>query len=184
MRIEDNLGGIQFQCVKSSRQRDWKLTDSLAKQISALAKQDAQKAIYMDKDYIKLQNAELAKVAPNREELKAKATMAINQTGGNRVNNDYDEEEDLVTILLGLPYKAKFEAGSHGNYIHIFDENGDQILSYTPFSGWHSWPTKEEQMAGRTMTDYYHSEYCAARKNCTINNELGEMPRASFDVRA
>ena len=38
------------------------------------------------------------------------------------------------------------QAGSHGNYIHIFDENVNQILSYTPFSGWHSWPTKEEQI--------------------------------------
>ncbi|MBE5901454.1 MAG: hypothetical protein E7280_06060 [Lachnospiraceae bacterium] len=168
MKIANNMGGIQFQYVKNTtgKKQKWKMTEELTDKVKMLAKQDAysDNPVYMGEGYLKLLDGERAKVAPNRELIKSKVTMMLNQVRTEQDCENEEEELDLLSLLLGLPYTAKVDGISFGKCIHIFDENGDEILCYTPTSGWHEWPTKEEQVLDQVMTKTYYMEYCEARQ--------------------
>lgn len=105
----------------------------MADKIKELAKADASQTEYMGKEYHNLLQNELAKVAPNRVAAMAKATAMMNsQNSGNVKNYKIMREagDKQLRMLLGLPYKAKFEGGPIGTGAHICDENGDELLTY------------------------------------------------------
>ena len=170
--------------------KKWSLTDSLADKIKELAKADALQTEYMGTEYHNLLQNEVSKVAPNRAAAMARATAMMNfQNSENAANEKImrDADEKYLRMLLGLPYKAKFEGGPMGTGAHIYDENGDEILTYTPNVGWQQRSSKEEKQVYSAMKSTYYEAYHEARKSMTDNSAVSsrsEIKSEGFDMKA
>lgn len=166
----------------------WELSEDLAKSIIELARKDAAENVYMGNEYRALVDAEIAKVAPDREALKAKATAAIKS--GNIGKMPKDELYDRWVILLfGTPYGVEGDSMGLGDAIHIYDENGDEILTYSGGVGWHMKPTQSETKIWQTTTKIYYEAYRNERNiiknNLETNDEFQYMEAEnSFEVKA
>ncbi len=153
-------------------------SESLKETIVALAKEDAANAVYMGDQFRTLRMREVEKVAPNRAAAMAKATAIMNSEN-NEENNAESlkkmEEADYkwIRMLLGLPYKAQFETGPLGTGAHVFDENGDEIATYTPQVGWQTRSSKTENTKSDELKFIYYDAYIEARqamKNGVVSN--------------
>lgn len=176
----------QNNYVNNSSKSKWSLTDSLAEKIKELAKYDASQTEYMGTDYHNLLRNELSKVAPNRDAAIAKATAIMNSKSSENAKNYKimrEADDKHLRMLLGLPYKAKFEDGPMGTGAHIYDENGDEILTYTPNVGWQQRSSKEEKQVYNEMKSTYYEAYHEARKSM---NSVGNDTNISgeFDAKA
>lgn len=136
----------------SCSKEKWKLSNSLKDKISQLAQEDAKDALYMGNKYKALLQNEVAKVAPNRASAMSKVTLMMH-------SNDYVQSSKgmreaghrWICMLMGLPYKAQFEIGPLGAGAHIYDENGDEIATFTPGVGWQTRSSKKETEVYDTM---------------------------------
>ncbi len=181
------VNGINVKYDRSEginrKKNKWKLTDSMSERIKEMARSDAQKSVYMGEAYHNLVRNEASKVAPNRGAAIAQATRLMNQSAAQRARNAkivQEAGEKWLCLLMGLPYKAKFEDGPLGTGAHIFDENGDEILTYTPNVGWHQRSTKEEQEVFDTMRATYYEAFHEARKSSVSE----ENTFGNFDAKA
>ena len=41
------------------------------------------------------------------------------------------DDERWLRLLFGEPYEAKFQSEGTGSAVHVYDGNGDKILTYT-----------------------------------------------------
>lgn len=139
-------------------------SDSLKETIVALAKEDAANTVYMGDQFRTLRRREVEKVAPNRAAAMAKATAIMNSEN-NAESLKKMEEADYkwIRMLLGLPYKAQFETGPLGTGAHVFDENGDEIATYTPQVGWQTRSSKTENSKSDELKFIYYDAYIEAR---------------------
>nr|WP_315022019.1 hypothetical protein [uncultured Aminipila sp.] len=159
-----------------SSKEKWELTDSLKDKITQLAQEDAKDAIYMGKQYKSLLKNEVAKVSPDRAAAMAKATSMMNSNENIESYKEMREaDERLLCMLFHLPYKAKFETGALGTGAHIFDENNDEIATFTPGVGWQTCSSKAEQTVYDSMKFAYYDAYHEAR----IALKAGEKPPTS-----
>lgn len=61
--------------------------------------------------------------------------------------------ERLLCLLFGEPYEARFQSGGAA---HVYDENGDEVLTYTAGVGWHEKESKAEtEVHGALKATYY-----------------------------
>ena len=71
-----------------------------------------------------------------------------------------EADERWLSILFGEPYEAKFQGA--GSAVHVYDGNGDEILTYTAGVGWHEKESKAgTEVHGALKAVYYD----ALRKN-------------------
>ena len=120
---------------KTSSKKEWKLSDSLREKITEYAKEDAAQNVYMGNKFLALRKSEVAKVAPDRAALIGK----LNQNMAD-MKEIREADERWLRILFGEPYEAKFQSGG----VHVYDGNGDEILTYTAGVGWHEKESKAE----------------------------------------
>ncbi|MBA4687358.1 MAG: hypothetical protein H2184_09395 [Candidatus Galacturonibacter soehngenii] len=166
----------------------WKLSDSLKDKITQLAKEDAKDAVYMGNQYKALLQNEVAKVAPNRAAAMAKAISMMNTEEYIQSSKAMREADHRwLCMLMGLPYKAQFEIGSLGTGAHIFDENGDEIATFTPGVGWQTRSSKEETEVYDSMKFAYYDVYHTAREsiknvNAPQMNRNGENIESNSDI--
>ncbi len=108
---------------KASSKKSWKLTDSLREKVTALAREDAARDVYMGNQFLALRKSEVAKVAPDRAALMGKVSQRM-------ADMKQIEEADRrwLCLLFGEPYEARFQSGKAA---HVYDENGDEVLTYT-----------------------------------------------------
>lgn len=67
------------------------------------------------------------------------------------------------------------------NAVHVYDGNGDEILTYTVGVGWHEKETETEVHVA--LKAAYYDTFCAARKE--INSGIAGMEvQGGFDARA
>lgn len=159
-----------------SSKEKWELTNSLKDKVTQLAQEDAKDAVYMGSQYKSLLKNEVKKVSPDRAAAIAKATSMMN-------SDEYIEsykamceaDERWICMLFDLPYKAQFETGALGTGVHIFDENNDEISTFTPGVGWQARSSKEEQTVYDSMKFAYYDAYHEAR----IALKAGDSPTAS-----
>ncbi len=130
------IKNIHLAAGKASSKKEWKLTDSLRGKITALAKEDAAQNVYMGNQFLALRKSEVAKVAPDRAALMGKVNHSM-------ANMKQIEEADRrwLCLLFGEPYEAEFQSGGG---VHVYDENGDEILTYTAGVGWHEKESRAE----------------------------------------
>ena len=158
--------------AKASSKKEWKLTDSLREKVTALAQEDAAQNVYMGNQFLALRKSEVAKVAPDRAALIGRM---------NRVTVDMKQIEEAdrrwLCILFGEPYEAEFQSGGG---VHVYDGNGDEVLTYTAGVGWHEKESKAETEVHGALKAAYYDAYHAARKEINSGMEV----QGGFDARA
>ena len=118
--------------AKPSSKKEWKLSDSLREKITEYAREDAAQNVYMGNKFLALRKSEVAKVAPDRAALMGKLNQEMADMKEIR-----ESDERWLRILFGEPYEAKFQSEGTGSAVHVYDGNGDEILTYTAGVGWH-----------------------------------------------
>ena len=71
----------------------------------------------MGNKFLALRKSEVAKVAPDRAALMEKVDMKTIR----------EANERRLRLLFGEPYEAEFQSGG----VHVYDGNGDEVLTYT-----------------------------------------------------
>ena len=164
------IKGIYPAASKASSRKGWKLTDSLREKITALAREDAAQGVYMGNQFLALRKSEVAKVAPDRAALMGKVSQEMADMKTIR-----EADERRLRLLFGEPYEAKFQSGG----VHVYDGNGDEVLTYTAGVGWHEKESRAETEVHGALKAAYYGAYHAARQE--INGTEGQ---GGFDARA
>ena len=167
--------GIQ-KTGKPSSKKEWKLSDSLREKITKYAKEDAAQNIYMGNKFLALRKSEVSKVAPDRSALMGK----LNQNMAD-MEKIREADERWPRLLFGEPYEAKFQSEGTGSAVHVYDGNGDEILTYTAGVGWHEKESKAETQVHGALKAAYYDAFRAARQE--INAGAVEM-QGGFDARS
>ena len=154
---------------KASSKREWKLSDSLREQIAGYAREDAAQGVYMGNKFLALRKSEVAKVAPDRAALMGKVSQEMADMKTIR-----EADERWLCLLFGEPYEAEFQSGA----VHVYDGNGDEVLTYTAGVGWHERELKAETQVHGALKAAYYDAYHAARQE--IN---GMEMQGGFDAR-
>ncbi len=157
---------------KASSKKEWKLSDSLREQIAEYAREDAAQNVYMGNKFLALRKSEVAKVAPDRAALMGKVSQEMADMKTIR-----EADRRWLCLLFGEPYEAKFP--SEGSAVHVYDGNGDEVLTYTAGVGWHEKESKVETQVHGALKAAYYDAFRAARQE--IN---GMEVQGGFDVRA
>lgn len=170
---------------KTSSKNKWKMPESLKDKIVELANEDAKKNIYMGNEFKCLRKSEVAKVAPDRAALIAKFDQLRN-TG--ELEKIQAKGERWLYVLFGIEYEAEFESVGFGSAIHIYNEDGEEVLTYTGGVGWHEKETKAESAVHSALRFTYFNAYQDAKKglNSTgggIEGECNNITESNFDMK-
>ena len=168
---------------KKSSRKEWKLSDSLREKITEYAREDAAQGVYMGNKFLALRKSEVAKVAPDRAALMGKISQAMSSGNMGDMKKIKEADERWLCILFGEPYEAEFQSQGAGSAVHVYDGNGDEILTYTAGMGWHEKESKAETEVHGALKAAYYDAYHAARQE--INAGVAGMEvQGGFDVRA
>ena len=143
---------------KASSQKEWKLSDSLWEQIAEYASEGVVQNAYMEDQFLALRKSEVAKVTPDRAALMGKVNQKMTDMKEIR-----EADERWLRFLFGEPYEAKFLSEGTGSAVHVYDGNGDEILTYTTGVGWHEKESKVETQVHGALKAAYYDAYHAAR---------------------
>lgn len=180
--------GIQ-KSGKTSSKKDWKLSDSLQEKITEYAREDAAQNVYMGNKFLALRKSEVAKVAPNRAALIGKFNQSMNSGNMGDMKKIQEADKRWLCILFGIPYEAEYQGEGTGSALHIFNEEGEEVLTYTQGVGWHEKETKAETGVHSALKLAYYEAYHDARKalntgtNVEITNE-NVVVQSNFDMKA
>lgn len=134
-------GSSSSSAKKTSEKNKWQLTDSL-KKIVELAKKDAKNNVYMGNKFLALRKSEVAKVAPNRAALIGKFNQSMSSGNMGDMKEIQEADKRWLCILFGIPYEAEYQGEGTGSALHIYNEEGEEVLTYTQGVGWHEKETK------------------------------------------
>ena len=180
--------GIQ-KSGKASSKKDWKLSDSLQEKITEYAREDAAQNVYMGNKFLALRKSEVAKVAPNRAALIGKFNQSMNSGNMGDMKKIQEADKRWLCILFGIPYGAEYQGEGTGSALHIYNEEGEEVLTYTQGVGWHETETKAETGVHSALKLAYYEAYHDARKalntgtNVEITNE-NVVVQSNFDMKA
>ena len=182
-------GSSSISVKKASEKNKWQLTDSLKEKIVELAKKDAKNNIYMGNEFMNLRKAEVAKVAPNRAALIDKFNQSMSSGNMGDMKEIQEADKRWLCILFGIPYEAEYQGEGTGSAIHIYNEGGEEVLTYTQGVGWHEKETKAETDVHSALKSAYYEAYHDARKalnagtNVETTNE-NVVVQSNFDMKA
>ena len=180
--------GIQ-KSGKASSKKDWKLSDSLQEKITEYAREDAVQNVYMGNKFLALRKSEVAKVAPNRAALIGKFNQSMSSGNMGDMKEIQEADKRWLCILFGIPYEAEYQGEGTGSALHIYNEEGEEVLTYTQGVGWHEKETKAETGVHSALKLAYYEAYHDARKalntgtNVEITNE-NVVVQSNFDMKA
>ena len=180
--------GIQ-KSGKASSKKDWKLSDSLQEKITEYAREDAAQNVYMGNKFLALRKSEVAKVAPNRAALIGKFNQSMNSGNMGDMKKIQEADKRWLCILFGIPYEAEYQGEGTGSALHIYNEEGEEVLTYTQGVGWHEKETIAETSVHSALKSAYYEAYHDARKalntgtNVEITNE-NVVVQSNFDMKA
>ena len=143
----------------------WELSGAAREQILQYAREDAARGVYMGEGFLSLRRQEVAKAGPDRAALMARL-------GGTAAPGDPEimekiKEGDEMWLRLWFGGEVRLErqgSGGIGSAVHVFDENGDEILTYTAGVGWHQKESRAETEAHSVLKSVYYEAYHAARQ--------------------
>ncbi len=130
----------------------------------------------MGNKFITLRESEVAKVVPDRAALMGKVSQEMADMKTIR-----EADRRWRCLLFGEPYEAEFQSEGTGSAVHVYDGNGDEVLTYTAGVGWHEKESKAETQVHGALKAAYYDAYHAARQE--INVGVVEM-QGGFDERA
>lgn len=195
MQISNNFNGVKVlensnkNATKTSGKNKWKLTDSLKEKIVELAKKDAQSNIYMGNEFMNLRKAEVSKVAPNRAALMGKFNQSMSAGNMSAMKEVEEADKRWLCILFGIPYEAEYQGTGTGSAIHVYNEDGEEVLTYTDGVGWHQKETKAESQVHSALKSTYYEAFCDARQALKNEKKTGFMDetvviQGNFDMKA
>lgn len=161
---------------KAPARKEWKLSGSLREKIAEYAREDAAQNVYMGNKFLALRKSEVSKVAPDREALMGKVSQELADMKTIR-----EADRRWLCLLFGEPYEARFQSEGTGSAVHVYDGNGDVILTYTAGVGWHEKESKAETQVHGALKAAYYDAFWAARQE--MNGGAVEM-QGGFDARA
>jgi len=182
-------GSSSSSVKKTSEKNKWQLTDSLKEKIVKLAKKDAKNNVYMGNEFMNLRKSEVAKVAPNRAALIGRFSQSMSSGNMGDMKEIQEADKRWLCILFGIPYEAEYQGEGTGSAIHIYNEGGEEVLTYTQGVGWHEKETKAETSVHSALKSVYYEAYHDARKalntgtNVEITNE-NVVVQSNFDMKA
>lgn len=118
-------------------------------------------------------------VAPDRAALMGK----LNQEMAD-MKEIQEADERWLRLLLGEPYEAKFQSEGTGSAIHVYDGNGEEILTYTAGVGWHEKESKAETEVHGAFKAVYYDAFRAARQEINAGAAGCMEAQGGFDARA
>ena len=182
-------GSSSSSIKKTSEKNKWKLTDSLKEKIVELAKKDAKNNVYMGNEFMNLRKSEVAKVAPNRAALMGKFSQSMWSGNMGDMKKIQEADKRWLCMIFGIPYEAEYQGEGTGSALHIYNEGGEEVLTYTQGVGWHEKETKAETRVHSALKSTYYEAYHDARKalntgtNVEITNE-NVVVQNHFDMKA
>ena len=182
-------GSSSSSAKKTSEKNKWQLTDSLKEKIVELAKKDAKNNIYMGNEFMNLRKAEVAKVAPNRAALIGKFNQSMSSGNMGDMKEIQEADKRWLCILFGIPYEAEFQGEGTGSAAHVYNECGEEVLTYTEGVGWQEKETKAESQGHSALKSTYYEAFCDARKALNSEQRTGGMnenimSQGNFDMKA
>lgn len=167
----------------------WKLTDSLKEKIVDLAKKDAQDNVYMGNAFMNLRKTEVSKVAPNRAALIGKFSQSMNSGNMSAMKEVEEADKKWLCMLFGIPYEAKYQETGTGSAIHVYNEEGEEVLTYTGGVGWQEKETKAESQVHSALKMTYYEAFSEARKALNSEEKTGSVGeniilQDNFDMKA
>ena len=167
----------------------WKLTDSLKEKIVDLAKKDAQDNVYMGNAFMNLRKTEVSKVAPNRAALIGKFSQSMNSGNMSAMKEVEEADKKWLCMLFGIPYEAKYQETGTGSAIHVYNEAGEEVLTYTGGVGWQEKETKAESQVHSALKMTYYEAFSEARKALNSEEKTGSVGeniilQDNFDMKA
>ena len=120
----------------------------------------------MGNKFLALRKSEVAKVAPDRAALMGKIDM----------KEIREADERWLRLLFGEPYEARFQSGG----VHVYDGNGDEVLTYTAGVGWHEKESKAETQVHGALKAAYYDAYHAASGGIEDGNPHHRKVRFQF----
>ena len=174
---------------KSDDKNKWKLTDSIKEKITELARKDAENNVYMGNEFMNLRKAEVAKVAPNRAALIGKFNQSMSSGNMGDMKEIQEADKRWLCILFGIPYEAEYQGEGAGSAIHIYNEGGEEVLTYTQGVGWHEKETKAETGVHSALKSVYYEAYHDARKALNTGTDVettneNVVVQSNFDMKA
>lgn len=184
-----SVSGSFSSSAKTSEKNKWQLTDSLKEKIVELAKKDAKNNIYMGNEFMNLRKAEVAKVAPNRAALIGKFNQSMSSGNMGDMKEIQEADKRWLCILFGIPYEAEFQGEGTGSAAHVYNECGEEVLTYTEGVGWQEKETKAESQVHSALKSTYYEAFCDARKALNSEQRTGSMnenimSQGNFDMKA
>ena len=143
----------------------------------------------MGNEFMNLRKAEVAKVAPNRAALIGKFNQSMSSGNMGDMKEIQEADKRWLCILFGIPYEAEYQGEGTGSALHIYNEEGEEVLTYTQGVGWHEKETKAETSVHSALKSAYYEAYHDARKalntgtNVEITNE-NVVVQSNFDMKA
>jgi hypothetical protein len=167
----------------------WKLTDSLKEKIVDLAKKDAQDSVYMGNAFMNLRKTEVSKVAPNRAALIGKFSQSMNSGNMSAMKEVEEADKKWLCMLFGIPYEAKYQETGTGSAIHVYNEEGEEVLTYTGGVGWQEKEAKAESQVHSALKMTYYEAFSEARKALNSEEKTGSVGeniilQDNFDMKA
>lgn len=171
------------------KKNKWKLTDSLKEKIVDLAKKDAQDNVYMGNAFMNLRKTEVSKVAPNRAALIGKFSQSMNSGNMSAMKEVEEADKKWLCMLFGIPYEAKYQETGTGSAIHVYNEEGEEVLTYTGGVGWQEKETKAESQVHSALKMTYYEAFSEARKALNSEEKTGSVGeniilQDNFDMKA
>ena len=93
----------------------------------------------------------------------------------------YDCQMENTALIVERRFESKFQSEGTGSAVHVYDGNGDEVLTYTAGVGWHEKESKAETQVHGALKAAYYDAFRAARQE--INAGAVEM-QGGFDARA
>ena len=160
-------GSSSSSAKKTPEKNKWQLTDSLKEKIVELAKKDA----------------------PKRAARIGKFNQSMSSGNMGDMKEIQEADKRWLCILFGIPYEAEYQGEGIGSALHIYNEEGEEVLTYTQGVGWHEKETKAETGVHSALKLAYYEAYHDARKalntgtNVEITNE-NVVVQSNFDMKA
>ncbi len=135
------------------------ITDGFIRQIQTHAQRDAQKGVYMDQSYLRLQHSQMKRwVSPDRSGAMAHVTVQLHQAA-----SQPSYLEALLDHLLG-GCSAKIHSAPDGQTAELYSPDGENLASYNSHGGgWTVIQTQAEHQFQSAAAAVYLRAFRAAR---------------------
>ena len=105
--------------------------------------------------------------------------------------NSFSEADkpEWLCMLFGIPYEAKYQGTGTGSAIHVYNEEGEEVLTYTGGVGWQEKETKAESQVHSALKMTYYEAFSEARKALNSEEKTGSVGeniilQDNFDMKA